>query len=429
MNSTQRTLIKKGMLLALTVVLVFSIFGCSKKGEKAERKVILKFAYFGGPDYIKIIDEMIDVFMQRNPDLRVKKEHMPAANYERGILVRAAGGNPPDVMWTGRRARMMAEKGILFDLTDLLSKDKDFDRDDFYEKLFEPFEYRGGLYAIPVDYSIGVLYYNKHLFDLAGISYPDKTWGWQTILDAAIKLTKDIDNDGKIDQFGLSGLDYRKLIWQNGGRLFNDEITECLIDSEEAIEAIQFNIDLTRKYHVTPTERQRVDMNASQLFTMGRIAMAPGSRGIIKAYRERISDFEWDVAPLPKGKKRANFLYYGGFSIAKKTKYPLESWELVKFLTSSEGQKLNSGVGGQVPSRKSVAESDIFLDVTPPANNRVFLDELKYTRSIIYTPAVDQVEEIIRRYLELARLGKIDVREACKQIKIQADKILKEEKR
>ncbi|MCK4308216.1 sugar ABC transporter substrate-binding protein, partial [candidate division WOR-3 bacterium] len=361
-------------------------------------------------------------------DIVVKKEHMPATNYERGILVRAAGGNPPDVMWMGRRTRIMAEKGILLDLTNLLSRDKDFDRDDFYEKLFEPFEYKGGLYGIPVDYEYNVLYYNKRLFDLAEISYPDKRWDWQTLLDAATKLTKDFDSDGKIDQFGLNSLDYRVLVWQNGGRLFNDEMTECLIDSESAIEAIQFGIDLTRKYHVTPTGRERVGMGASQLFTMGRVAMTLGGRSIIKAYRERISDFEWDVAPIPKGKMEANMLWYGGFSIAKKTKYPDESWKLVKFLVSSEGQKLNSRIGGSVPSRKSVAESDIFLGITPPANNRVFLDGLAYTRSIIYTPAVDQTEEIIRRYLELVRLGKIDVREACKKIKIEADKLLKEEK-
>ena len=78
-------------------------------------------------------------------------------------------------------------------------------------------------YAVPKDYDTIALWYNKTLFDEAGISYPDDTWTWADLKDAAKKLTKD---DGS--QYGFcAGLHnqegYYNFVYQNGGEIITDD--------------------------------------------------------------------------------------------------------------------------------------------------------------------------------------------------------------
>ena len=106
----------------------------------------------------------------------------------------------------------------------------------------------GDLYAMPYAFVMSVLHYNKDMFDAAGVAYPTDDWTWDELLEAAKALTKDFDGDGKIDQWGLYFKpDYYVLdamIYAFGGRVLSEDLTQVMLDSDEAEAAVQFLVDL-----------------------------------------------------------------------------------------------------------------------------------------------------------------------------------------
>lgn len=416
-------------LVILCLTSVFFLFSCVRK-EKVEGKgtVTITYAYFGDPRTLKGSTDTINLFMEKNPDINVKIEHMPGAVYSQKMLTEAAAGLMPDVLWMGPECSSYIEKGTLLNLKPLLEKDKEFNMDDFFLELFDAFQYKDGVYVIPVDFTTTVLYYNKDIFEKEGIAFPDETWDWEKLYDVAKKLTKDTDGDGRIDYYGLRGAPYYIFIIQNGGKILNEDFSKCLVDSEEAIEAIKFCNKLMRE--VSPRRAELREMGGSQFFITGRIAMHYGGRPAVATYRKFVEKFDWDVAPLPHGKKRAAQLWLGGFSISSRTKYPEAAWRLLKFLVGPEGQKIRTEVGESIPACKSVTFSPAFMGIHPPYNNQVFIDSLKYAYLHPTNKFMEgrRIQQIFNDYLELAYLGKITVEEACKKIKEETEKILEERK-
>jgi len=109
------------------------------------------------------------------------------------------------------------------------------------------------------------------------------------------------------------------------------------------------------------------------------VAMTPAGHWVVPLYSK--VDFNWDVAPLPKGLERASIVNSVGFVIAKDTKYPNEAWAFLKYLVGEPGQTKVTALGLGVPTLKSIANSDAYLKQdTAPINHKVFLDAMEYAR-------------------------------------------------
>ncbi len=216
----------------------------------------------------------------------------------------------------------------------LIEKDKGFDLNDFYSKVVDLCKFEGRLYALPREFASVVMFFNKTMFDKYGVEHPRPDWTWDDFLEVAQRLTKDTDGDGRVDQWGyIGGLEWEAVrnswIWQAGGNVFNDDLTESLMDSPEAIKAVQFVTDLVTKYHVSPRPGHQ-HQDTLKMFKSGKLAMFPHSRPIVPAIRE-IKTFQWDVAHLPTGKERVTLIGTCGYAISAQTRYPQEAWEFLKY--------------------------------------------------------------------------------------------------
>ena len=111
----------------------------------------------------------------------------------------AQGGEMPDVFWmhSNESQRYMSNE-ILLDLTDKASDSELVDMSKYPEEIKELYTYDGKVYGIPKDIDTIALWYNKTMFDEAGVDYPDETWTWDTVVENAKKLTKE---DGS--QYGI----------------------------------------------------------------------------------------------------------------------------------------------------------------------------------------------------------------------------------
>ena len=97
----------------------------------------------------------------------------------------------------------------------------------------------GGQYGLPRDLNVVGLYYNKAMFDAAGIPYPDETWDWDKLVEVGKQLTLDADGNGQPEQWGFytESTDmenfWSELVWQNGGEIISEDRTQTLLGSEE----------------------------------------------------------------------------------------------------------------------------------------------------------------------------------------------------
>jgi multiple sugar transport system substrate-binding protein len=262
-----------------------------------------------------------------------------------------------------------------------------------------------------------VVYYNKTLFQQAGLPEPSPAWTWEDFLQTAQALTRDTDNDGRTDQFGLgtevSLFRVAPFIWQNGGELANAPVspTQLMLDTPEATEAIQWFVDLQVKYHVTPNAEEEAAEDSESRFMNGTVGMYFNSRRTTPTFRE-ITAFEWDVAPLPQHKHIASILHADGYCMPSTVKDKALVWKFIEFANSPTGQAIVAETGRTVPSLKAVAESPAFLDPdASPRNSRVFLDAIPYLRAVPISAAWVDIEEAVGEELKRAFYGQASVAE------------------
>lgn len=132
---------------------------------------------------------MLDAFEEQNPDIKVEMETTPWDQYWVKLEVATTGGNMPDIvtMHSTESYKYMSQS-MLMGLNELIAENN-IDMTNFTEGIAESYTYEEELYAIPKDASVIGLWYNKELFDQAGIAYPDATWTWDTLKEAAVQLT------------------------------------------------------------------------------------------------------------------------------------------------------------------------------------------------------------------------------------------------
>ena len=258
---------------------------------------------------------------------------------------------------------------------------------------------------IPRDIApVSCLYYNKKLFDEAGLRYPKNNWTWKDLVRNAKRLTKR-DSTGRVIQFGLvEDWNLFDLYVLNNGGSYADNIQyprRCALDSRNAIYAIKFRRDLIYKYKVSPSPAQLSMMGGvgtSELFVSGKAAMFVSGIWKTPMFRQ-IKDFDWDIALFPKGPMAKRPGYPGGgsgYGIIKTTKHPEEAWKLVTYLAGEKGQIQLAQTGLAQPAIKRLAKSKYFLDNKKPKNKKILLTACKY---IVYTPFSDKWPEMFYSYI------------------------------
>ncbi len=411
--------VRRALLLGLSLASLALVGGCSHR--PAGGPVVLRLVVWGTADDEASLNEMFQRFYREHPGIRIKLEITPHARVFDKLLISFAGGRAPDVsrissLWF----YPLAAKGILADLTPFIESDTSFDLSDFYPVAVDGWgRYRGRVYALPTDLDLNAMFYNRKMFDKAGIPYPDKTWDWDHYLDVCRKLTMDADGDGRIDQWGttVDGF-WQSYVYQNGGSILNEDNTRCLLDQPAAYEAIQWMADLRQKWGVAPSPADTADVGLTGLWASGRIGMFfIGSWAASMVFKDSVTTFEWDVAPVPKGKERATFLGGSAFSVISGTKHPKEAWELVKFLVSPYVQERWAREKQIMPGRISVAESGAFLNLKePPEHRKVFIDAAEYGRTLPSVYSQREMNDIVSNYISMALLGKMSARQACETV-------------
>lgn len=382
----------------------------------------ISFMVFGDPAELDAYRALVEGFAARRTDIPVTLVHVPDQSaYRERLGSDFAAGTPADIFLVNyRRFAPFADADVLEPVGPYLERSSVVHADDFYAQSLEPFVYRGETWCLPQNLSSLVVYYNAALFEAAGLAVPPPDWTWDDLLRLARALTRDLDGDGRTDQFGLgvepSLLRVAPFVWQNGGSLVNFEghPTRLALDQPAAFEAVRWFVELQTVHRVVPNAVEEASEDAESRFLNGRLAMFLNSRRGVPTYRASAA-FDWDVAALPAKREAAGVLHADAFCMAAASAAKDSAWAFIEFASSPEGQRILARSGRTVPSRPDVAESDAFLDPNVhPASSRVFLDTIPVIRRVPVHPAWVEVETRAGEEIERAFYGQTSVDEAVR---------------
>jgi multiple sugar transport system substrate-binding protein len=239
---------------------------------------------------------------------------------------------------------------------------------DYYPLLFESLAVEGKNYCLNPCMGANVLYYNADLFREAGITNVSKDWrqavDWNTWVDWLGRLAKKRGADVDVYAMSYPMNMITAMVHSNDAPPFNADETRCLMDSTPALEIVQAWVDLSLKnQYVAPPTASR-----TQLFNQKKLAVMWESMSIVPGIAK---DVDWDVMPMPKGKKKAiTENYVRSFIVPSFTKVPEQAFLTLKHFLDKEGQEIISRYDWGVPFLKSVAEGPVFLDAARPPKTR-----------------------------------------------------------
>ncbi|MFN8443918.1 MAG: sugar ABC transporter substrate-binding protein [Caldilineaceae bacterium] len=360
-----------------------------------------------------VYDELVAAFSKAHPEIKAEIVYIPdAGDYRKRLSADIAAGIPAEIVLLNyRRIAAYAAKDSFEPLDAYWAASETIHKEDFYPQVVDAFRWQGAQMCIPQNISSPVVYYNKKIFDDAGVAYPAAGWTWDDFVATAQAVTKDGDGDGKTDIYGVgteaSILRVAPFVWMNGGTLFDNdaEPTKLALDTPEAKTALQWFVDLQTKYQVAPDAVNEEAESSESRFLNGRLAMFLDSRRVVPTFRT-ISDFDWDVAALPLGKQAASVLHSDGFCITKASQGKEAAWKFIEFATSSEGQIILAKTGRTVPSLKSVAESPAYLEPgAKPANSQVWLDAIPAIRPLPILANWPDIESTLNNEIAQAFTG------------------------
>lgn len=256
----------------------------------------------------------------------------------------AQGGSLPDVFWMhSNESERYMSNDMLLDLTDKIADSSEIDPANYPEDIWGLYTYDDKYYAVPKDVDTIALWYNKTLFDEAGLEYPTADWTWDDVTEAAKKLTKD---DGS--QYGLamgngSNQDgYYNMVYDNGGYIINDDKTQSGWDDPKTIEAMQ-TMEGWINDGVMPSLETMSENGNDVLFESGKVAMITQGSWMLAAYRDNeYTAANCDCVELPKSAttgRRASIYNGLGWAASATTEHPDEAWQLIEYLGSKEAQE------------------------------------------------------------------------------------------
>jgi len=421
--------------LSIIVVLLFMMLsGCSGDGKTTgdggktkSGDVTLTYAIWD-VNQAPALQQIADKFTEENPNIKVKVEVTPWDQYWTKLETAATGGSLPDLFWLNASNIQKYAKGkVLLPITEQADLDK-VDLTKYPEALVKTYTVDDQLYALPKDFDTIGLWYNKELFDNAGLEYPNENWNWDDLVENAKKLT---DPGNGIWGFSApleTQTGIYNTVYQAGGYILNDDLTKSGHADEKTLKGIKFMYDMIHTHKVSPTVAQMTDTPAISLFESGKVAMMfAGSWSQIEFEKNEYTKDKVDVTALPTGEKKAVIIHGLGNVIAANTKYPEEAWKFSKFLGSEEAHKIQAETGTVIPAYQGT--QDAWVQSNTNFNLQVFIDMTEY--SVPYPVSIEtrKWQQIETEILTQAWAGNKSLEDAVKEVAEKVDEVLEQEKK
>lgn len=348
--------------------------------------------------------QIIQAYEDEHPNLIAQLEPVAGRDYYARLLTQLAAKAAPDIMQIGDDAvPSFVEKGAFVALDECIAANN-FDTSIYLPGLLEPGQVNGVQYLLPKDYSPLAVYYNKKLFDAAGVAYPSPDWTWDDLLATAQALTDPAQGIYGIQLPATWTTGFEYWVAAAGGQLISDDGTQFVgyMDSPETTRALQFYADLYNKEKVAPPA---VDFNqfggGNAEFDNGKAAMRLFGRWPQAGMLEN-PNIDLGVVNPPQDARRANILFWGGFGVASTSRAADAACEFLLYYVGEPGAQVWKDWA--LPAVASVAEES---GLTQDPIQGVWIGELNHLapRAYTHTPYWNETADpALRRALETVLL-------------------------
>nr|WP_297934738.1 sugar ABC transporter substrate-binding protein [uncultured Blautia sp.] len=432
---------KKVMALALASTMVFSVAACggskddggssdagdSKKEEKSEGGDTLSISIWD-TNQEPGINEILADFTEET-GIKTKLTVVKWDEYWTMLEAGAQGGSLPDVFWMhSNESQRYMSNDMLLDLTDKIADSDLIDPANYPEDIWGLYTYDEKYYAVPKDVDTIALWYNKAMFEEAGLDYPTADWTWDDLIEAAKKLTKE---DGS--QYGLAVRNdnnqagYYNMIYDNGGYIINDDKTKSGWDDPKTIEAMEV-LEGWIKDGVMPPIETMSENGEDVLFQSGKVAMVLQGSWMVAAYRDNEYTAEnCDVVELPKNAatgRRASVYNGLGWVASANGKNTENAWKLIEYLGSEKAQKKQAELGVTMSAYKGT--SDAWAN-SADFNLQAYLNMMEDMEIRPYSKSTVTWENEDNEILKSVYMGEKSMADACKEMADQMNEKLAEE--
>lgn len=355
------------------------------------------------------------------------------------LITAVAGGMPPDLFYMDRfLAAEFAARGVVEPLQDRLAASKGFSADNIWSVLMDDVTLNGSVYGIPYATDVRSLYWNKQLFEGAGLDPNTPPATWEEQLQMATEIYK-ASNGAKIGYSPASGnppgfLQWMICLWQLGGDFANADVTKVAFNNDAGVDAMQHLLDLFDAQGgydavINQTSALSSGPTGVDVFTLGNAGMQVANVGYPVALNQFGGDVDWSIAPLPipEGGQKAN--YNGGFAlvIPKGAKNPDGAWKVIEWMMDKQNQATVSVKENLIPGRQDVAESDLYLvdgaGVTAETR-QLFVDELPYSKWVPVVPGATKILDATSRSFEEIMRKTVTPQAGIEQLAVQCQVIL-----
>ncbi|MDR0366613.1 MAG: sugar ABC transporter substrate-binding protein, partial [Bifidobacteriaceae bacterium] len=366
---------KPMIAVALAAALGLSLAACGTNDNDASGGGDVTLTY-GVWAQDETMQQLIDAFEAKNPGIKVELTVDPWTEYWTKLQVGAEGGTAPDAFWMlADRFQVYADGGQLLPLDEAIAE-AGIDMSVYPQALVDLFNYDGKQFGLPKDFDTIGLWYNKAMFDAAGLEYPDETWTWKDVQEAAPKLT-----DQANGVYGIAAPLNRQegfynTIPQAGGYVISEDGKKSGFDDPKTQAGLQYWIDFIEQGS-SPTLQQMADTEAVAMFENEMVAMYyGGSFYAARFYENAALRAKVDVTVLPQGEQRAtviNGIQNVGYA---NTKHPEELKKFLLFLGSEEAARIQAESGAVIPAYNNTQTA--WVESMPEFNLQAFLDETAY---------------------------------------------------
>lgn len=363
-------------------------------------------------------EQIVAAFEAEHPDINVEIQVVPWGEYWTKLQTAVAGGEAYDVFWmNGPNFPVYASKGVLMNLQDRVEADG-LDTSVYPQALVDLYSFEGDVYGLPKDFDTIALYYNKDMFDAAGVDYPTADWTWDDLKAAAQALTKDGNWGFASTTADQSG--YWNFIYANGGQVLSEDDTQVLIDEPAACQAIKYLYSFVDE-GLSPDGATLSSVDPwVQLFPGGRVGMVVGGSWLARTYADAAPAI--DVAPLPVAEQRASIIHGLGNVVWSKTEHPDAAWEFAKFLGGDQAATILAQSGTVIPAYEGFQGA--WVESMPDMNLQVFLDATDY--AVPYPTAAQGTEWNVKVAEVLAEVwnGNQPIDGVCEEAATAANAVL-----
>ncbi|GAC1365581.1 MAG: sugar ABC transporter substrate-binding protein [Ktedonobacteraceae bacterium] len=392
----RRTFLERAMALGLSssaATAFLAACGGSPNTTTGSGPVTLTmWDYFiqAGSGYLSLISG----YMKANPGIKIQRTTIPFADLKQKLIQGVASRQLPDIVVIDNPDHSaFAAMGVLADLTDRVSAWGQADQ--YFAGPWKSTMWKGKNYGVPNNSNCLALYYNKDMFQKAGVTPPTT---WDELRATAGKLTKN-------GTYGLSmslvkseegTFQFLPFLWEAGADLNT-------IDSPGATSALQYLVTLVKEKSLSSEVLNWTQQDAMTQFVAQKAAMSINGPWNLPVAKQG-AKFAWGVVPLPKDQQAASILGGENWAIPATSQHVNEAWNFIRWTQEAGQLKSYIVTDNRLPSNKMLASDQAFQQ---DPNLAVFANSLQSARPRAYGPNYPKISNAVQEAFQEAITGQM----------------------